>query len=36
LHTVFNLPYVCCHVSGVPWLIITGSGLIDAFYYNHS
>jgi hypothetical protein len=18
LHTVFNLPYVCCHVSGVP------------------
>jgi hypothetical protein len=30
LHTAFNLPY--CHVSGVPWLIRTSSGLNDWIY----
>jgi hypothetical protein len=24
----------CCHVSGVPWLIITGSGLDDWIYWR--
>jgi hypothetical protein len=34
LAVIIKNPWIYCHVSGVPWLIITGSGLDDWIYWH--